>query len=56
MHVAPRTDGADAVATLTLGPGEVMAEAELAAHDRGLLFSEAEPAALAGLADDGEIS
>src|SRR5437762_14236960 len=56
MHVAPRTDGADAVAALALGPGEVMAEAELAADERGLLLAEAEPAALAGLADDGEIS
>ena len=56
MHVAPRTDGADAVAALALGPGKVMAEAELAADERGPLLAEAEPAALAGLADDGEIS
>src|SRR2546426_468508 len=56
VHVAPRADGADTVAALTFGPGEVVAEAELAADERGLLLAETEPAALAGLADDGEIS
>ena len=56
MHVAARAECADAVPTLALGPTEVVADAELAADERGLLLAEAQPAALAGLADDGEIS
>ena len=56
MHIAACTEGPDAVSTLALGPTEVVADAQLAADERGLLLAEAQPAALAGLADDGEIS
>src|SRR5437763_17169140 len=54
VHVPTRADGADAVAALALGPGEVVTDAELAADERRVLLAEGEPAALAPQADDGE--
>ena len=56
MHVPAGADGADPMAATALGPADVVAVAELAAHERRLFFAEAEAAALAGLTDDGEVS
>src|SRR5204862_6451970 len=56
VHVAPGADGADAVAAPALRPAEIVADPELAAHERWLLLTEPEAAPLAGLADDGGIS
>jgi hypothetical protein len=56
VHVAAGADGADPMPPRALGPADVVADAELPAHERRLLVSEPEPAFLAGLADDGEIS
>src|SRR3954468_15623600 len=55
VHVPAGADGADPVAATALRPADVVAVAQLPAHERGLFFAEAQPAALAGLADDGEV-
>ena len=56
MHVPACSDGTDPVAARTLGPAEIVTVAEPAANERGLFLAKADTAALAGLADDGEIS